>query len=223
MYMFLSTYINQRYKLLTALSLILLMFIVFNPVIVRAFAGFGDYMSELALGNGTNGDLYLGDGTNELTVLGTIPVISTLAATDVKEDGGGTATLRGTLTSLNGMPRADYYFRWGYSSGSLTNTTASVSTAVTGTFTTVITGFDIQKEVFYQFYSGTDGTALGGVLSFPPVDAGFNLLNTALLALIALIIIIVVFKFSGNPITALVLAIIGIVAFVIAQSVLLSM
>ena len=54
---------------LTPFLLTLLVLVLVSPGLVSAFAGFGGYISEKMLGDGTNEALYLGASANELTVL----------------------------------------------------------------------------------------------------------------------------------------------------------
>jgi len=182
-------------------------------------SGLGGHVSEQSLGDGTDATPFLGDSADGPILLGTVPFISTLSVTNATIAGVATATLRGTIGNLNGMPRGSYWFTWGYSSGSLTNTTVETVITTTGTKTTGISGFDTKKEVFYQFWASTDGTTSGSILSFDPVDTGFNLLSLLLPILIAVTIFVFVLGATGQPIAALVGSIIGLLCFAVVKAI----
>lgn len=197
----------------------LLLWLLLSPAITSALVGLGGYVSELTLGDGTNEVLYLGDGTSEMLVLGSGPVISTLPATSVSMTGGGRATLQGNLTSLNGMPRADVWFVWGYSASALTNSTSATTVFGTGAQSTTLTGFGTKRNVYYQFRASTDGTSSGAIVSFV-ADKGFNLLETVLPIVIALSVLVFTFLLTGSPVAAMFGSIIGLVAFYIVKAML---
>lgn len=194
--------------------------IILNPSIVRAFAGLGGYVSELALGTGTSSDLMLGSGTGGPAVLGSAPSVTTLEATNITAEAGGSALLRGNLTNLNGAPTADVWFAWGYSSTSLSNTTAPVAVTTTGEKTATLTGFNTEQTVYYQFRGGTDATGYGSTLSFR-IGGGLGgwLLNNLLTLVMACLVIIAVIRtWQTSPIAALILATLGIVGVAVVRS-----
>jgi len=204
-------------KMMTVLLGLLVLWCLVSPVMVSAVAGFGGYISEKMLGDGTNEALYLGDGTNDLTVLGSGPVISTVGATSSSAGNIVTMTMTGNLQSLNGMPQADVWFRWGYAPDMATTTAVSVVT-VTGVQTAVINP-DAGKSVYYQFTASTDSTSYGAVRLLPIAGGGHGvsywMLNTLLPIVIAAVILIAVLMLTGNPILALIASIIGLAGFYI--------
>lgn len=208
---------NRISGLVSLLIVLLIIWALISPVLVSAVAGFGDYISEKLLGNGTNEALHLGNGSNELIVLGSGPVITTVGATSTSAGGTITMTMQGNLQSLNGMPRADVWFAWGYSAGTMTNTTATSTITSAGVQTAIINP-SVGKVVFYQFRSSTDGTSYGEVKSLVAGGGhgvGYWLLNTLLPIVIASTILIGVLLLTGNPLVALVAAVIGLAGFYI--------
>jgi len=205
-------------KMLSILVLLLLLWMALSPSLASAFAGFGGYISEKLLGDGTNEALYLGDGTNELTVLGSIPAISTLGATSSSAGNIVTMVMTGDLQDLNGMPRADVWFRWGYASDAMVNTTAIVTVTSTGEQTATINP-DAGEDVYYRFQASTDGIASGPVRYLPVVGGGHGvsywMLNTLLPIAVAATILVTVLLLTGNPILALVVSVIGLAGFYI--------
>lgn len=205
-------------KMVVLLLIALIIWALVSPSMVSAMAGFGGYISEKLLGDGTNEMLYLGDGTNELTVLGLAPVVSTGTATSSSAGNVVTMTVTGNLQDLNGMPRADTYFQWGYSSGGLSNTTTTSTETTTGIKTAIINP-DAGEDVYYRFVASTDGTAYGSIQYLPIVGGGHGIsywmLNTLLPIVIAMIILIGVLLLTSNPIVALISAVIGLVGFYI--------
>ena len=199
---------------------LLVVYLVLSPTLVVAFSGLGGYIGEKLLGDGTNEVPHLGDGTNEMQILGSGPVVSTLSATGVAASGGGTATLRGNLSNLNGMPQANVWFVWGYSASSMSNTTATSTVFGTGTQTATITGFNTKLDVYYQFLASTDGTSSGSVMSFPKADTGFVLLEVALPIVIALVILVFVLGATGNLVLAMFGSVIGLIAFYVIKAML---
>lgn len=215
-------------RALVILGILGLIMFLLSPMMLDAYAGLGGYISEKSLGSGTSASFQLGATGESETVLGTIPIASTGGVTDTSfpADGVTTATLHGTISDLNGMPSATYYFKWGYQADNLFATTPTSTTTTTGDKTITITDFSPAQTVYYQFYAGTDGTTFGTIGHFIIHDgrapALFLLWNLLTLA-IAVIIFIVVLKMSNNPIAALIGAIIGIIAIVIVHGVLESM
>jgi len=205
-----------------ATSVILLCLIALTfmlPSTVSAIAGFGGYISEELLGNGTNEVLYLGDSGNELVVLGSAPAVSTLGATSSSAGNVVTMIMTGDLQNLNGMPQADVWFQWGYNaSGIMTYTTPLVVVTSTGEQTTTINP-DAGADVYYRFCASTDGTALGSIQYLPVVGGGHGvsywMLNTLLPIVVATLILITVLLLTGNPILALVMSVVGLAGFYI--------
>ena len=200
------------------LSLFWVLLVPFGSILMSS--GLGGHVSEQSLSDGTDATPFLGDSADGPILLGTAPTIATLSVTDATIAGVATATLRGTIGSFNSMPRANYWFVWGYSPSALSNTTAEVTVTTTGTKTTGISGFNDKQEVFYQFQASTDGTTEGAVLSFGPVDSGFNLLNILLPILIAVTIFVFVLGATGQPVIALVGSLIGLLCFAVARAML---
>ena len=209
---------NRIPKMVSLLLVAMIIWSLTMPATVSAIAGFGEYISEKLLGNGTNEMLYLGDGTNELTVLGSVPVVSTVGATSSSAGNIVTMIMAGNLQSLNGMPRADVWFRWGYAPGAMVFTTSTVTVTSTGVQTASINP-NAGTAVYYQFASSTDGTTYGSVLSLPVVGGGHGvsywMLNTLLPIVIAAVILISVLMMTGNPLLALVASIVGLATFYI--------
>ena len=200
------------------LSLFWVLLVPFGSILMSS--GLGGHVSEQSLGDGTDATPFLGDSADGPILLGTVPFISTLSVTDATISGVATATLRGTIGNLNGMPRGSYWFTWGYDPTALSNTTAETVITTTGTKTTGISGFNAKQEVFYRFWASTDGTTSGSVLSFGPVDTGFNMLNILLPILIAVTIFVFVLGATGQPVLALVGSIIGLLCFAIVRAML---
>ncbi len=211
-------------RLAAVLVLLLLVWVLVSPTLVSAYAGLGDYISEKLLGGAgaTDASLYLGDSANGPTVLGSGPAITTNAVTDAIITSGGTiATLRGALTDLNGMPQADVWFVWGYDPSAMVNTTPVITVFAIGDQTAAIAGYNSEQEVYCQLRAGTDGTSRGAVQSFR-VEGGTGgwLLWNILTLVIAMGMFILILRFSGNLIVALVGTIIGILAIAIVRSIL---
>lgn len=224
---FLRTYLLKAKWLLPVLLLALLAWSLLSPVLVSAYAGLGGYISEKMLGGATIDSLYLGNTAAGPTVVASGPDISTTPATAVAWPDGGvtTATLHGTISSLNGLPQTTYYFQWGYDPGALVNTTASVTTAVLGGVTATITGYDPGSIVYYRFVAGTDGTSYGTVISFSVAATGghatgYFLLWNILTLIVVAGMIISTLMLVHNPIASLVLIIMGMITIVIIRLIL---
>lgn len=204
-------------KLTTLLLGLLIIWSLASPALVSAMSGFGGYVSEKLLGDGTNEASYLGDGTNYLTVLGSGPMIATLDATSSSASPVITMTITGDLQDLNGMPRANVWFQWGYST-IMVYTTAPVTVSATGEQTAVINP-NANTDVYYRFVASTDGTTYGSIQSLSVVGNGrgfsYWLLNTLLPIVVAGVILIFVLLLTGNPIVALIASVIGLAAFYI--------
>ena len=214
--------------LLSKMSALLLMSLlawsVITPGLVSAMAGFGGYISEKLLGDGTNEMLYLGDSTNDLAVLGSAPVVSTGGATSSSAGNVVTMTMTGNLQNLNGMPQAVVWFQWGYSPVMVFNT-AATTVVSTGEQTAVINP-DAGTSVYYRFISSTDGVAYGSIQYLAVVGGGHGIsywmLNTLLPIVVAAIILITVLLLTGNPILALVTSIVGLAGFYIILAIISS-
>ncbi len=183
----------------------------------------GGLVSEKLLGRSGVADssLLLGrSGTNtELSVLGFAPVVSTQPATSTS---GTTATLRGRITNMNGMPSTRYYFEWGYSATALTNTTTPVTVTTTGDYSTNISGITGVGTLYYRFATDADGTAYGAVSHFPASSGAGGFILKSLLRVIlagAILIGVIMIGRRGGTVALLVSAVIGIIAFVIVNSV----
>lgn len=199
---------------------------------VSGYAGLGGYISEKLLSRtaGVTASLYLGDSTSGPTVIGAGPAISTSTTSGVATVGGvATATLSGVVSNLNGFPRADTWFTWGYAPGALTNTTATVTVTGTGYVTTTITGYDPgAMTVYYQFVSSTDGTSLGGVNNFRtnPLSSGtgadywllWNLLSVAVG--MGMFVLIIRLARGGSWVAVLLVAMIGLATVALINSLL---
>jgi len=209
---------NRIPKMVALLLGLLIIWSLTSPVIVSAIAGFGGYISEKLLGDGTNEALYLGDGTNDLTVLGSGPVVSTAGATSSSAGNIVTMIMTGNLQNLNGMPEADVWFRWGYTSGAMVYTTTTSTVSSAGAQAASINP-NVGMEVYYQFVASTDSTSYGSVQSLSAVGGAHGtsywMLNTLLPIVVAGIILISVLTLTGNPIIALVASIIGLAGFYI--------
>lgn len=203
-------------KLTALLLLSLILWSVASPIATSAMVGLGGYISEKLLGNGTNAMLSLGDGTNNLTVVGSGPAVATGVATSYPTGNLATVAMTGNLQSLNGMPRADVWFRWGYTPGSMSNATAVVTVTSTGEQTASINP-NAGAVVYYRFQASTDGTSSGAILSITAVGSGHVashwMLNALLPILVASAILIGVFLLTRNPLAAFVSAIVGLVGF----------
>ncbi len=204
-------------KLMTILLIISIVMVIMLPSMVSALSGFGDYISEKSLGNGVDESLYLGNGINGLIVLGSIPIISTGSASSSSAGDVVTMIITGNLQNLNGIPRANVWFQWGYSPIMVFNTT--VVTVTTAGEQTAIINPDAGSTVYYRFLSSTDGIAYGSIRSLSAVGGGHGvsywLLNTLLPIVFASVIIIAVLLLTGNPILALISSVIGLAGFYI--------
>lgn len=216
-------------KLLPIAGILVLLTILLSPVTLSAFAGLGGYISEKLLGDSATTDsvMTLGDSTSGPVVLGSVPRISTMqiANTDLTS-----TTLRGTVTSMNGMPTADVWFVWGDSPATMTNTTPAVTIAAAGAQTATISGYGPgTSPIYYQFRSSSDGVNTGAsILSFAVIggrSTGYHLLWNVLTLIIGAGILLVIIRMAmttGNWVVALALTVIGIVAIYFVREVLLS-
>ncbi len=186
-------------------------------VTARMGSGLGLMKSEKTLNYSGNADSNLllgmtGVNTTE-SILGFAPVVSTLSTANAV---AATATLRGRVTNMNGMPSATGYFQWGYSAGSLSNTTPSIPITATGDYSANIVGLT-SNEVFYRFVTDADGTAYGLVTKISnPAAVGTVILKNLIRVIIAAVILITtIYLGAKNYVTMMLAAILGITAFVI--------
>ena len=212
-------------KINKALTLVLLVMLIIyslvSPVMISAYAGLGGYVSEQLLGTGVSSSLYLGGTADGPVVLGTASSVVTGNVTKIAYSGAGTtATLHGNLTSFNGMDKAEVWFIWGYSPATLVNTTTAVEVTTTGEKTVVITGYSNVSRVYYQFVAVTDAQATGATQSFTIGEGGTGgwLLDNILTLIIAAGLFIALLAFSKNPIVALILTVIALLAIAIVKA-----
>ena len=212
-------------KINKALTLVLLVMLIIyslvSPVMISAYAGLGGYLSEQLLGTGVSSSLYLGDTADGPIVLGTAPTVITGNATNIAYTEAGTSvTLHGNLTSLNSMERAEVWFIWGYDPTTLVNTTPAVEVTTTGEKTAVLTGYSNVSRVYYQFVAGTDAQATGATQSFTIGEGGMGswLLDNILTLIIAAGLFIILLSFSKNPVVALILTVIALLAIAIVKA-----
>lgn len=134
-----------------------------------AYVGLGGFQSEKMIGNAGTGASSLvisQDGSGAPLLAGMGPRVTTGAATNVTFSGSTSATLNGNITSLNGAPAAEVFFKWGYDANCSGGTTTSTTFNAPGAHTATITGFDPARTVYFQLVGNTDGTARGSVSSF---------------------------------------------------------
>jgi len=207
-------------RIVAGSTIAIALFVLTSLIVVTAQISLGGLISEKLLGRTGTADssLILGrSGTDEtLHIMGLAPVVSTVPATNLV--GEASATLRGTVSSMNGMPTATGYFQWGYSAGGLTNTTPTFTVDTTGNYSSTIGGFDNTQRIYYRFVTDADGTAYGAVTSFlVPSGVGGNLLKSILKIIVAAGIVIAVLKIGTgtNWPTAMVIAAIGLAGFAV--------
>ena len=190
--------------------------------------GLGTMVSEKTLGrNGiTTSSLLLGHtaSNTELSVMGFAPIvyISTANNFSFNDETSATATLHGKVINMLGMSSATGYFVWGYSEAALTNTTDEIAITGVGDYSVNIANFETGKSIYYQFITDADGTAYGEVASFViPSGVGNYILKNILRLIVAVLIILGVIQFGGDkPIPMLIMAVIGILGFVIINVIL---
>jgi len=102
------------------------------------------------------------------------PRLSTLSATDVYMDGGAHATLRGRVTTLNGLPQATVWWEWGYDTA-YGNTVGTQTITGIGVFEEDISGFDPNRVVYFRFAGEGDGVNYGASQTL----GGYDILTTA--------------------------------------------
>jgi len=212
----------RYHRAVVLLLLVLLVWLLLSPSLVSSLAGFGGYISEKLLGDDTNEALYLGDGANELVVLGSGPVISTGVASSSSAGNIVSMTMTGHLQDLNGMPRADVWFAWGYTPTAIVYTTPVSTVTAVGEQTAVINPH-AGDDVYYQFRASTDGTSRGETRMLSVVGGGHGvgywLMNTLLPVVIASAILILVLTLTGNIVAALLASVIGLAAYYIITAI----
>jgi len=165
---------KQKTKQLTiAILLVGIMILAYSAVSVYA-SGLGGYISEkLISSSGTTNSAIVIDrfgvsGSNLDVTMG--PVIGIMAPSSVTMDALGThATLRGSVTSLNGFPTSNIWFEWGYTPayGSVTATQVA---NVAGIYTATINHYIGTETIYYRFVGQTDGTNYSNGSSFNLMD-----------------------------------------------------
>ena len=160
----------------------------------------GGYVSEKLVGGSTSSSLVIGT-TSELTQDSSIdvtmaPIIATLPAQTTK--GVDSATLRGSVSDLNGFPLATVWFEWGYTT-SYGNTAGTQVVTSTGTYTAVITDLS-DNPVHYRFGASADGTNYGSDQSFQLVKTTTQALIWFIPVVFAIFGIAILFVLRGNPI-----------------------
>lgn len=213
-------------RLSTATIMAIVALFLIGVMATLSSVSLGDLISEKLIGRAGVADssLIIGrTGTDtELHVIGFAPRITTTAATDL---GSKTATLNGTVASMNGMPTAQAYFIWGSDPSALTNTTVPFTVTTAGNYSTDIAGFPSAGVIYYQFLCDADGTNIGGVRYFPASGGvGGFLLKQILRVILALAICIGVLMAGRSGGSAMLIsAIVGLVAFVIINLVLINL
>lgn len=214
--------LKRRINIIAALITMMLISQFFLSAIpVLSSISLGALISEKLLGRVgvVDSSLLIGRAgvSTELSVLGFAPVISSQPVGATVQQ---TATLRGTVANMNGMPSAIGYFQWGYSASNLNHTTATFPITATGNYSSTITGFTQSEAIYYRFVTDADGTAYGNVVRFvASAGTGGFILRTILRVLMALVICIGVMMWgSRGGIALLISAIIGLIAFVMVDA-----
>ena len=92
--------------------------------------------------------------------VGTVPWISTLAATNIYMDGSGThGTLNGELMDLGNATTNDIWFEWGYDA-SCGNEVGKQTVNSTGNYSCTLSHYNPDATIHYRFV----GESLGGVV-----------------------------------------------------------
>lgn len=200
------------------------------------YAGLGGFVSELLMARQgvTGGSLVIGTTTAGPLIVATGPRVTTGVVTgSAIVAGGTTATLHGTVTSLNGSPRGLVWFEWGQAPGALINSTAVTPVVATGEVTATITGYNPGDPVYYRFAGNTDGTVYGATGTFTigtssggtagGAGGGYFILWNVLPIAIVAAIAIATFKSGASWETILAIAIGGLLAIAVLQAVLRSL
>lgn len=175
---------KQNYRRLT-IAVLIVCIAIFSYSFVNVFAsGLGGYISEkLISSQGTTNSALLiesaGTSHSDLDVtMG--PVISVLPAINVIFDGAGThATVRGTLSNLNGFPTSNVWFEWGYTPAYGSTTPVQIANA-TGTYSATIDHYIDSNIVYYRFVGQTDGTNYSSGSSFQLSGSGGSPMTASL-------------------------------------------
>jgi hypothetical protein len=159
------------FKVFRIIIIVLIIALAFlcSQLSIRAIIGEGGQVSEKTLGMpGSTGLLTVGRAGQDSGIRGLAmgAIVSTNSATGVEwASGGTTATLRGTLSNLNGFSNAQVWFEWGYDT-SYGTSTAVQTAAVLGSYSATITGFDPFNTVYVRFVSSTDGIYYSSPVTF---------------------------------------------------------
>ena len=212
---------------ISILILTTIILIMMHPMSVSGYAGLGQYISEKLLSRTGTGDssLYLGSGSSGPTVLGSGPTISTGVATNPHAAGGTKITLSGTVLSLNGFPRADIWFEWGYDPSNLNNTSTVSTVTSTGLYSIEVIGWSVGTPVYYRFASSTDGTTRGSTSNFNTSGAGVDywfMWNVLPLA-VALVGLITVLKLTGNWPMAILIVVVTLIGVRIVKALMVTL
>ena len=109
--------------------------------------------------------LVIGRGNPQLDIC-MAPVLTLQAPVIV----AGSATLKGSVTSMQGFPTSNVYFEWGWAPGAFGNTTAVQVAVAPGAFSAVIDTTPVPGgTVYYRFAAEADGKGLSSSDSFLPL------------------------------------------------------
>lgn len=167
---------GQRLRQLTiAICIVALTFLSYGIFAVYA-SGLGGYISEKVISSsGTTNSALVIDRfgvSNSYLDVAMGPVVAVASPVDVTLDGAGShATLRGSITSLNGSPTSNVWFEWGYSPAYGNTTPVQVAT-IAGTYTATINHFLATNQIYYRFVGQADGTNYSSGTSFLLTDGG---------------------------------------------------
>jgi len=209
-----------RKQLLPAIALAMLGILLSQITIVAQ--GFGGLTSEklIEIVGVSNSQLVIGrTGVDSpLLNIGLGPSVSTSAATGVKYTPKTTATLNGTLASLEGFPTCDTWFEWGYNTNYGTVVGLETDVAVIGSHSFNLLHYDANKTVHYRFVSEADGIVYGNDVTFSVVkDLSSTILwiFPIIFGVLGLIILLKVRGASlGEILLTAVLTVIGIVVLI---------
>ena len=107
-------------------------------------------------------DVVINDGEVVVGAGGTLPTVTTNAATDVVDE---SATLNGTLDDLDTASSVDVSFEWGATTAYGNETTPQTMTS-TGTFSVALSGLTPGATYHFRVKAVGDGTSYGSDLSF---------------------------------------------------------
>lgn len=216
---------SSRYVIISVLTLVIFTFL-YSSAITYGMIGFGTLQSKLLIsrtGVTSSSLLVASPSQSEALIIGTAPLVTTSAVSSTGQWGGTThATLNGNMSNLQGAALAVGFFEWGYSPALMTTTTTPQTLFATGAFSTSITGYDHNKQVYYRAIVESDGISYGSTVNFL-VESGTGgfLLKQLISSLLAAGICLVSLKFAGgNLVGVLISVLIGIVGFVMILSIL---